>query len=109
MPIKQAVEVSDGVQDAGKADRTIKLEWTRNGEKLSAEIKPTNQPQSSPGNAAFQWHFQSDPTFVVPDIKALMNPNLNQQHEVGELKKQVESLRDEIRELKELIQAGQNQ
>ena len=116
MPIKQAVEVSDGVQDAGKADRTIKLEWTRNGEKLSAEIKPTNQPQSSPGNAAFQWHFRTDPSYVVPDANALMNPNflnqlnptLNQQHEVGELKKQVESLRDEIRELKELIQAGQS-
>jgi hypothetical protein len=112
--IQKATDVSERVQEAGKANGTVTIEVIREGEKRSVEIKPTNQPLASSGGEAAAWQYKLiDPGYLVPQVAPLAINRITGQlsqlntQEVGELKKQVESLRDEIRELKELIKAGQ--
>jgi hypothetical protein len=109
--IVEAAQVQEIVQKAGKANMKITLRWERDGETMEAELKPQKVPatQELYGMRMGDPGFRFDPprVYVAPN-NPMAFPGFDFNHdqlrkEVGELKEQLNAMRSDLQEIKELL------
>jgi membrane-associated protease RseP (regulator of RpoE activity) len=110
--IVDAAQVREIVQEAGKADREIALSWERDGKMMDAKLKPQRVPTTPEleglgigGGPGVQLSLPR--VFVTPgNDGAIGTWNLEQgefRKELLEMKKQLTTVQDDLREIKELL------